>query len=138
MNGRIAHSQGRNQVCSQRWARLEKFPFPDFSSTNFQFDTPQTNFSHIKKLQAKKKKKKFKVLCSAQKSSSPPSFFSSSPFSLASLFPFLLFFSLSLPFSSTPLFLQNSPSNFPKVGDSPTSPTPSYNTAQLIVSEYIR
>ena len=29
---REGQGQGRKQVCSQRWARLEKFPFPDFLS----------------------------------------------------------------------------------------------------------
>ena len=28
-----SRKQERNQVCSQRWARLENFPFPDFIST---------------------------------------------------------------------------------------------------------
>ena len=28
-------NHGRNQVCTQRWARLENFPFPDFPRRNF-------------------------------------------------------------------------------------------------------
>ena len=45
--------QGRNQVCSQRWARLENFPFSNFFS---HFGTPQTNFSGFKKWQSKQKR----------------------------------------------------------------------------------
>ena len=113
-------TQGHNQVCRQRWARLENFPFPDFfPHRNFHFGTPQTNFIGFRKWQARKKK----VLCSFSYLSpsivsfSPPlftiSFFFLSifPFFLASLFPFLLFF-LFLPFFLLSLYLPKFPPNF--------------------------
>ena len=57
-----------------------------------------------------------------------PSPFSPFPFFLASLFRFLLFFSLPSIFSSSIIspFLPKFPPNFPRVGDSPTLPTPSF------------
>ena len=159
-----------NQVCSQRWARLENSPpppvinvyiqlrqeeyfseeaksyFPFFSPVcflfppgrNFHFGTPQTNFSCFKNRQAKKKGRSATHFHTF--SPSILSFFSSPftisllfrsifpPLFLASLFPFLPF-PLCLPFSFFPF--QNFPPNFPRVGDSPTSPTsptPSYTT----------
>ena len=131
-------NQGRNQVCSQRWARLDNFP------PNVRFGTPKTNFSDFTKWQAKKenkkeKKRKEKVLCSISYLSPSSSKFFSSPFTVShlflsifpsfivSLFPFLLFFPLPSPFPPSP-FLPKFPPNFPRVGESPTLPTLSYAT----------
>ena len=128
-------------MCSQRWARLENFPFSYiFPRTNFHLGTPETNFSGFKKWQAKKTNKqtnKKKNLCSFHNIfplpffSFPPPFLTISllflsifPFFLASVFPFIL-----SPFLPK---LPKSPPHFPRVGDSPTSPTsptPSYATA---------
>ena len=60
------------------------------------------------------------------------------PFSLASLFPFLLFFPHPSHFSSSITFpsFQNFPPNFPRVSDSPTSPTPSYASANDIADSW--
>ena len=92
----------------------------------------------------RKKKKKRKLLYSFSYlspfnfkfSSIFPSF--SSPFSLFPClsFPFLLFF-LSLPFFPLPSFppsFQNCSPNFPRVIDSPTSPTRSYVSAYYSIN----
>ena len=137
LQGSNSWPSGRNQVCIQRWARLENSP-----PQNVHFGTPQTNFSGFKKWQAKKKKKKKKKRSCSFSYLSPfiplpfhfkffsspftsfPSFFS--PFSF-SLFPFLLFspflFSSSFPFSSFPPSKQNFPQTFQG-----WVPTPSYAT----------
>ena len=106
VSGKFYCFQGRNQGCSQRWARLENPPphnkclFHTFPPSILSFPPPLLQFP-----------------------------FFSSPFSLFfSLFPFLLFFhhpSLILLFPFLPKF---SPS-FPRVGDLHTPPTPSYATA---------
>ena len=119
-------------MCSQRWARLEIFPKTSIS----------VHLKQIFNIFSKSGKKK----SSAHFYTFPPSILSFSPpllqFSLLFPlnFPFSLFsqassFSLSLPFfpssfpfSSFPPSFQNFPPNFPRVGDSPTSPTPSYAT----------
>ena len=109
-----------------------------FPVENFHFGTPQTNFSGFKK------KKREKGRSSAHFHTFPPLIWSfpSSPFTISFLFystflfslpklplyPFLLFFPLPSFFSSFPLPSKISP-NFPRVGNSPTSPTPSSTTA---------
>ena len=133
-------NQGRNQVCIQRWARLENF------QPKFPFWYTQTNFNSFKKWQAKTKKQKkvvlifipfpfhFKFFSSPStifpSFPSPFFFFSMSLFSLSSFFPSSLpLFPLPSLFPHFPLPSKISPPpNFPRVGDSPTSPTPSYAT----------
>ena len=121
-------TQGHNQVCSQRWARLENFPFPGFfPHRSFHFGTPQTNSIGFRKWQARKKKGPLLIFipfpfhCKFFSSPFTISFFFLSifPFFLASLFPFLLFF-LFLPFFLLSLYLPKFPPNF--------LPTPSYAT----------
>ena len=135
-------------MCSQRWAKLENFP------PKFPFCYTPNKFQLFQKSDKKKKKKKT-TLCSFSylfpfhfKFSSSPllqfPFFSLPIFHLflASLFPFLLLFPLPSHFSLfLPLFLispsfQNFPPNFPRVGDLPTSPTPSYTTVLACLWRY--
>ena len=122
--------QGRNQVYSQRWTRLENFPH-----NKFPFWYTPNKFQWFQKV----------TRSSAHFYTFPLPFvvfllplqfpFFSSPFSLLSLPLFSLpLFSLSscfpspFPSSSFPHSLQNFPPNFSRVGDSPTSPTPNYAT----------
>ena len=51
-------SQGCNQVCSQRWARLENFPFPDFFPIEISILAHPKQISVVSKSDKKKKKKK--------------------------------------------------------------------------------
>ena len=113
--------QGRNQVCSQRWARLPNFP------PNFHFGTFQTNFSCFKN--DKKKRSPLLIFISfplpfqvfllpCNIFPSFPSSFSIFPFFHAPLFPFLLSFplpsrfSIFLPFFLISSFLPNFPQTF--------------------------
>ena len=104
--------QGRNLVCSQRWVRLQNFPFPDyFPHTNFHFGTPK-QISVISKSDSKKRKKK-KVLLT----------FITFPFHFKlplhfpfppclALIPFLLFPLSLLFFFLSPFLLKFSPKTF--------------------------
>ena len=114
--------QGHNQVCSQRWARLENSPPPH---NKFPFGHIPNKFQWFQKVTSKKKKKK-KVLCSFSYLSpsifsfSPPLLqfpFFSSPFPIFSLFSLPLFFlsssfSISLPFFLFSSLFQNFPQTF--------------------------
>ena len=132
----LEYFQGRNQVCSQRWARLENFPFPDFfPCRNFHFGTPQTNSSGFKKWKKKGSSAHFhtfpfhfKFSCSLFTISL---LFLSISLFFPCLFPFLFFFPLPSLFLRSPFF-PNFPPNFLRVGDSPTSSTPSYTTEYFL------
>ena len=110
-------SQGCNQVCSQRWARLENFPH---NKWGILFPVEISFLVHPKQISVVSKSDipfplHFKF-------SSPPLLqfpYFSSQFSLflASLFPFLLFSPFPFLFPSFPF---------------PSSPTPSYATALSI------
>ena len=122
-----------------------------FSGRNFHFGTPQTNFSGFKS--EKKKKKKTKNKTNKQTNKTKQSFYPHFHFHtfdpsvlsfqvfplpfhdlpsfplhfflvfLAPLFPFLLCFPLPSLFPSFRLPSKIFPQNFPRLGDSPTSPT---------------
>ena len=111
--------QGRNQVRSQKWARLENFPFPNFFPVEIFILGHPKQISVVSKSDKQKKKK----VLAAHFHTFPILFkFSSSPFTtsllflsifpsphLLSLFPFLLFSPSPFHFSSFPPPLQNLP-----------------------------
>ena len=124
--------QGRNQVCSQRWARLEHFPFHNF------FPIEISILAHPKQILVVSKSDKQKK--SALLIFIPFPFHLQFPFFSLSIFPvslplfsFLSSFSLSLPFFLLFPFLPKFFPNFPRVGDSPTLPTSCYATVKISI-----
>ena len=91
--------QGRNQVCSQMWVRLENFPFPDFSPVEIFILVHPKQISLVSK--SNKQKRKKSRLYPRLLLQFPFLLFLSSPFPLFSLALFYLSissFSLSFPF----------------------------------------
>ena len=132
--------QGPNKVCSQRWARLENFPFPDFFPVEISILVHPNKFQWFQKV-TRKKRRSSPHFHTFPLTSFPPSLlqfpFFSSPFSFFSLSLFSLssFFPSPFPFSSFPLPSKISPKlSKPRarVGDSPTSPTHSYTASTAI------
>ena len=139
----LSYIQGRNQVCSQLWARLEyNFPFPDFCPMKITIWYTPNKFKCLQKVTSKNKQNKTKQNKTFDKGhllsfpynnfSLPPSILNFPPPLLHFLFssPFFSFPCLSFPFPHlfflpslfhlSPSF-QNFPPNFLRVGDLPTS-----------------